>query len=109
MQGHLGEWKLYACIYVDLCIFMIYVLQCLNALKIPQTLLIWTEKCTLVIIYSYDILFYIGADKHFIHRRLQTKILREDAQHNMYVHGCTEVEVKNPDDALEVSCRTWGR
>nr|XP_027230182.1 kinesin-like protein KIF23 isoform X1 [Penaeus vannamei] len=34
--------------------------------------------------------------------RLQTKILREDAQHNMYVHGCTEVEVKNPDDALEV-------
>lgn len=89
---------------------MIYVLQCLNALKIPQTLLIWTEKmypCNNI--YSYDILFYIGADKLFIHRRLQTKILREDAQHNMYVHGCTEVEVKNPDDALEVSCRTWGR
>ncbi|XP_053648814.1 kinesin-like protein KIF23 isoform X1 [Cherax quadricarinatus] len=35
-------------------------------------------------------------------RGLQTKILREDSQHNMYVHACTEVEVKSPEDALEV-------
>ncbi|XP_071535053.1 kinesin-like protein KIF23 isoform X2 [Panulirus ornatus] len=35
-------------------------------------------------------------------RGLQTKIIREDAQHNMYVHACTEVEVKTPEDALEV-------
>ena len=37
------------------------------------------------------------------HRGLQTKIIREDAQHNMYVHACTEVEVKSPEDGLEVS------
>ncbi|XP_045585184.2 kinesin-like protein KIF23 isoform X1 [Procambarus clarkii] len=35
-------------------------------------------------------------------RGLQTKILREDAQHNMYVHACTELEVKTPEDALEI-------
>ncbi|KAK8396601.1 hypothetical protein O3P69_004941 [Scylla paramamosain] len=34
---------------------------------------------------------------------LQTKIIREDAQHNMYVHACTEVEVKSPEDGLESS------
>lgn len=40
-------------------IFMIYVLQCLNALKIPQTLLIWTEKmypCNYIFIW-YTILY----------------------------------------------------
>ncbi|XP_045129221.1 kinesin-like protein KIF23 isoform X1 [Portunus trituberculatus] len=38
-------------------------------------------------------------------RGLQTKIIREDAQHNMYVHACTEVEVKSPEDGLEVLYR----
>ncbi|KAK7069128.1 Kinesin-like protein kif23 [Halocaridina rubra] len=33
---------------------------------------------------------------------LQAKILREDAQHNMYVHACNEIEVKSADDALEI-------
>ncbi|XP_077298174.1 kinesin family member pavarotti [Arctopsyche grandis] len=31
----------------------------------------------------------------------QTKIVREDAMHNMYVHGVTEVEVKTREEALE--------
>ncbi|XP_068210272.1 kinesin-like protein KIF23 isoform X2 [Palaemon carinicauda] len=35
-------------------------------------------------------------------RGFQAKILREDANHNMYVNGCNEVEVKSADDALEL-------
>ncbi|XP_078576433.1 kinesin-like protein KIF23 isoform X1 [Branchiostoma floridae x Branchiostoma japonicum] len=31
----------------------------------------------------------------------QSKILREDMNHNMYVYGATEVEVKNPEEACE--------
>ncbi|XP_038622979.1 kinesin-like protein KIF23 isoform X1 [Tachyglossus aculeatus] len=32
----------------------------------------------------------------------QSKILREDKNHNMYVSGCTEVEVKSTEEAFEV-------
>ncbi|XP_060709019.1 kinesin-like protein KIF23 isoform X5 [Hemiscyllium ocellatum] len=32
----------------------------------------------------------------------QSKILREDSNHNMYVSGCTEVEVKSTEEAFEV-------
>lgn len=33
---------------------------------------------------------------------MQSKIIREDGAHNMYVHGVTEVEVKSADEACEV-------
>ena len=33
---------------------------------------------------------------------LQTKMLREDANHNIYVNGVTEVEVESSEEALEV-------
>lgn len=32
----------------------------------------------------------------------QSKILREDQNHIMYVAGCTEVEVKSTEEAFEV-------
>nr|XP_029134586.1 kinesin-like protein KIF23 isoform X2 [Labrus bergylta] len=32
----------------------------------------------------------------------QSKLLREDQNHNMYVAGCTEVEVKSTEEAFEV-------
>ena len=35
-------------------------------------------------------------------RMLQSKIIREDGNKNMYVHGVTEVEVKSSDEAFEV-------
>ena len=35
-------------------------------------------------------------------KQLQSKILREDAHHNMYVHGVTELEVKSPAEANEI-------
>ncbi|XP_014808271.1 PREDICTED: kinesin-like protein KIF23 isoform X4 [Calidris pugnax] len=35
----------------------------------------------------------------------QSKILREDQNHNMYVMGCTEVEVKSTEEAFEVFWR----
>uniref|UniRef100_A0A673N296 Kinesin-like protein n=1 Tax=Sinocyclocheilus rhinocerous TaxID=307959 RepID=A0A673N296_9TELE len=35
----------------------------------------------------------------------QSKILREDQNHNMYVAGCTEVEVKSTEEAFEVFWR----
>lgn len=33
---------------------------------------------------------------------LQSKIIREDGYRNMYIHGCTEVEVKSSEEAFEV-------
>ncbi|NXG56844.1 KIF23 protein, partial [Hemiprocne comata] len=35
----------------------------------------------------------------------QSKLLREDQNHNMYVTGCTEVEVKSTEEAFEVFWR----
>uniref|UniRef100_A0A673XEZ0 Kinesin-like protein n=1 Tax=Salmo trutta TaxID=8032 RepID=A0A673XEZ0_SALTR len=35
----------------------------------------------------------------------QSKLLREDQNHNMYVAGCTEVEVKSTEEAFEVFWR----
>ncbi|XP_055376504.1 kinesin-like protein KIF23 [Condylostylus longicornis] len=37
-----------------------------------------------------------------IQRTLQSKIVREDANHNMFVHGVTEVEIKSMEEALEI-------
>ncbi|XP_022212746.2 kinesin-like protein KIF23 [Drosophila obscura] len=45
----------------------------------------------------YDLLEDTG-----IQKTLQSKIIREDAHHHMFVHGVTEVEVKTVEDALEV-------
>ncbi|MCL4123359.1 UNVERIFIED_CONTAM: hypothetical protein GTU68_011918, partial [Idotea baltica] len=50
--------------------------------------------------YIYDLLEEFSCTN--MTKDLQSKILREDAKHNMYVHGCTEVEVKTPEEALEV-------
>ncbi|KOC68665.1 Kinesin-like protein KIF23, partial [Habropoda laboriosa] len=35
-------------------------------------------------------------------KTLQSKIIREDGNRNMYVHGCTEVEVKSSGEAFKV-------
>lgn len=35
----------------------------------------------------------------------QSKVLREDKNHNMYVAGCTELEVKTTEEAFEIFCR----
>ncbi|XP_077996675.1 kinesin-like protein KIF23 [Glandiceps talaboti] len=35
----------------------------------------------------------------------QSKILREDNNHNMYVSGCTEIEVKSTNDAYDIFLR----
>ncbi|XP_030380166.1 kinesin-like protein KIF23 [Scaptodrosophila lebanonensis] len=45
----------------------------------------------------YDLLEDSG-----IQKTLQSKIIREDANRQMFVHGVTEVEVKTVDEALEV-------
>lgn len=37
-----------------------------------------------------------------MHRTLQSKIVREDGNKNMYVHAVTEVEVKSAEEAFEV-------
>lgn len=34
-------------------------------------------------------------------RTLQSRVIREDAGHNMYVHGVTELEIKSVEQALE--------
>ncbi|XP_035918738.1 kinesin-like protein KIF23 [Anopheles stephensi] len=45
----------------------------------------------------YDLL-----EETTIQKTMQSKMIREDANHNMFVHGVTEVEVKSVEDALEL-------
>lgn len=44
-------------------------------------------------------------DKQFLManncRSLQSRIIREDAAHNMYIHGVTELEIKSVDEAID--------
>uniref|UniRef100_A0A8D2B3B2 Kinesin-like protein n=1 Tax=Sciurus vulgaris TaxID=55149 RepID=A0A8D2B3B2_SCIVU len=54
--------------------------------------------------YIYDLLEEVPFDP--IKPKLpQSKMLREDKNHNMYVAGCTEVEVKSTEEAFEVFWR----
>ncbi|KAJ8248701.1 hypothetical protein GJAV_G00226800 [Gymnothorax javanicus] len=54
--------------------------------------------------YIYDLLEEVPFDP-IKPRPPQSKILREDQNHNMYVAGCTEVEVKSTEEAFEVFWR----
>ncbi|CAN9506586.1 unnamed protein product [Ophioblennius macclurei] len=51
--------------------------------------------------YIYDLLEDASFDP-IKSKPPQSKILREDQNHNMYVAGCTEVEVKSKEEAFEV-------
>lgn len=56
---------------------------------------------TYVEIYNnsvYDLL----EDEDIRNKALQSKIVREDGNKNMYVHGVTEIEVKSSEEAFEV-------
>ncbi|XP_067001862.2 kinesin-like protein KIF23 isoform X2 [Anabrus simplex] len=53
---------------------------------------------------TYDLLEE-SQDDGFRGRTLQNRIIREDANHNMYVHGVTEVEVKTTEEAFEAFYR----
>lgn len=62
--------------------------------------LFYTVFVTYVEIYNnlaYDLL-----DENAGSKSLQTKILREDSNHNIYVNGVVEVEVKSAEEALEM-------
>lgn len=48
------------------------------------------------------LLLYVNSLHRLFFRPPQSKILREDQNHNMYVAGCTEVEVKSTEEAFEV-------
>uniref|UniRef100_A0A3P8Z1F2 Kinesin-like protein n=1 Tax=Esox lucius TaxID=8010 RepID=A0A3P8Z1F2_ESOLU len=54
--------------------------------------------------YIYDLLEEVPCDP-IRAKPPQSKILREDQNHNMYVAGCTEVEVKSTEEAFEVFWR----
>uniref|UniRef100_A0A673XRK7 Kinesin-like protein n=1 Tax=Salmo trutta TaxID=8032 RepID=A0A673XRK7_SALTR len=54
--------------------------------------------------YIYDLLEEAPIDP-IRHKPPQSKILREDQNHNMYVSGCTEVEVKSTEEAFQVFWR----
>ncbi|XP_032906408.1 kinesin-like protein KIF23 isoform X4 [Amblyraja radiata] len=51
--------------------------------------------------YLYDLLEEVSQDP-IKPKAPQSKNLREDSNHNMYVSGCTEVEVKSTEEAFEV-------
>ncbi|XP_077328811.1 kinesin-like protein KIF23 isoform X10 [Lithobates pipiens] len=51
--------------------------------------------------YMYDLLEEVAIDP-IRPKPPQSKILREDQHHNMYVAGCTEVEVKTTEEAFDV-------
>ncbi|XP_071941974.1 kinesin-like protein KIF23 isoform X2 [Antedon mediterranea] len=52
--------------------------------------------------YIYDLLEELPVDPIMTPKSMPSKTLREDANHNMYVAGCTEVEVKTTDEAYAV-------
>nr|XP_048723021.1 kinesin-like protein KIF23 isoform X3 [Caretta caretta] len=54
--------------------------------------------------YIYDLLEEVPFDP-IKPKPPQSKVLREDQNHNMYVIGCTEVEVKSTEEAFEVFWR----
>lgn len=54
--------------------------------------------------YIYDLLEEVPFDPTKP-KLPQSKMLREDKNHNMYVAGCTEVEVKSTEEAFEVFWR----
>lgn len=59
---------------------------------------------TYVEIYNnsvYDLL----EDEETKSKTLQSKIIREDGNRNMYIHGVTEIEVKSSEEALKVFLR----
>lgn len=61
---------------------------------------IYSVFITYVEVYNncvYDLL-----EETTIQKTLQSKMVREDANRNMFVHGVTEVEVKTMEEALEV-------
>ncbi|XP_001868064.2 kinesin-like protein KIF23 [Culex quinquefasciatus] len=61
---------------------------------------IYSVFITYVEVYNnsvYDLL-----EESTIQKTLQSKMVREDANRNMFVHGVTEVEVKTMEEALEV-------
>ncbi|KAI9580496.1 kinesin-like protein KIF23 [Glossina fuscipes] len=45
----------------------------------------------------YDLL-----EEENIQKSLQSRIIREDANHNMFVHGVREIEIKSAEEAIEV-------
>lgn len=51
--------------------------------------------------YVYDLLDDLPYNPITGFKTPQTKILRTDSSDNMYVHNCTEVEVKQPQDAID--------
>ncbi|XP_063781578.1 kinesin-like protein KIF23 isoform X3 [Pseudophryne corroboree] len=54
--------------------------------------------------YIYDLLEEVSIDP-IKPKPPQSKILREDQNHNMYIAGCTEVEVKTTEEAFDVFWR----
>ncbi|XP_058834186.1 kinesin-like protein KIF23 [Topomyia yanbarensis] len=61
---------------------------------------IYSVFITYVEVYNnsvYDLL-----EETTIQKTLQSKMVREDANRNMFVHGVTEIEVKTMEEALEV-------
>nr|XP_020837902.1 kinesin-like protein KIF23 isoform X5 [Phascolarctos cinereus] len=54
--------------------------------------------------YIYDLLEEVPFDP-IKPKPPQSKMLREDKNHNMYVAGCTEIEVKSTEEAFEVFWR----
>ncbi|KAF6130609.1 kinesin family member 23 [Phyllostomus discolor] len=54
--------------------------------------------------YIYDLLEEVPFDP-IKPKPPQSKVLREDKNHNMYVAGCTEVEVKSIEEAFDVFWR----
>lgn len=55
---------------------------------------------TYVEIYNNSV-FDLLEDGPPMSRNLPVKIIREDAAHNMYVHGVTEIEIKSAEEAFE--------
>uniref|UniRef100_A0A8C5LF64 Kinesin-like protein n=1 Tax=Jaculus jaculus TaxID=51337 RepID=A0A8C5LF64_JACJA len=77
-----------------------------EAMPIPKTPSSMPPHLAFAIVSYIELFSYFNDNLFFFSHRLpQSKMLREDKNHNMYVAGCTEVEVKSTEEAFEVFWR----
>uniref|UniRef100_A0A1B0G0T7 Kinesin-like protein n=1 Tax=Glossina morsitans morsitans TaxID=37546 RepID=A0A1B0G0T7_GLOMM len=55
---------------------------------------------TYVEVYNNNV--YDLLEEGNIQKTLQSRIIREDANHNMFVHGVREIEIKSAEEAIEI-------
>jgi len=60
-----------------------------------------------ICLHASSFFLLISSEFLTLSRPPTSKILREDANHNMYVSGVVETEVKSTEDAYDLFCKGY--